>query len=94
MEQGQGEGQAQADEYDMVYLAGNEWGGETMARIAREYFETHPGVEFLLVYEHGGWFLGYRRDMTVWDTANDVARLTVPKPQPRRFSGRSVRRGQ
>ena len=79
--------------YDLIYLAPNEWGNETMAKVAREWFTAHPACAFVEVHEHGGWWLGYRRDGTIWSTANDVAILEVPRPKPTRWSGVEVRRG-
>lgn len=71
--------------YVMIFLASNEWNNETMQRVAKEYFATNPSVNFVEVHEHGGWFLGYRRDMTIWSTANDSARLSHPRPQPTHY---------
>jgi hypothetical protein len=68
--------------YKIIYLADNEYGNELMDRIAAEFFEANPNEQFVLVYEHAGWYLGYRRDGTRWATANDTARLTQLWPQP------------
>ena len=76
--------------YDYVFLADDEWDNETMQRVAQEWFAEHPDCQFVLVYEHAGWELGFRRDMTVWGSANDGARC--PGPKPSGFSGISHRR--
>jgi hypothetical protein len=78
--------------YDMLYLASNEWGNVVMAQIAQEHFAAHPDCEFVEVHEHAGWYLGYRRDGTIWSTANDCARLRDPWPRPAGLSGKEIRR--
>lgn len=80
------------DEYLTIHCASNEWGNETMQKIAMEYFENHPDCNFIEVYEHGGWYLGYRRDGSIWCTANDMAILTQVHPRPRIHSGIVIRR--
>jgi len=83
-----------ADTYDVIYLARNEWGNEMMRLVAERWFRDNPECEFVLVHEHAGWYLGFRRDGSVWATANDQAVLRVLMPQPRGgYSGRSERRG-
>ncbi len=76
--------------YDMIYLADNEWENEKMREVAQAWFSQHPEVEFVEVHEHGGWYLGYRRDLTIWSTANDMA--PCPGPKPIGYSGVCVRR--
>lgn len=78
-------------EYDTINLAPDEWGNETMRQIAEEHFAKFPDVQFVEVHEHGGWWLGYRRDGSIWSTANDAAALDS-KARPTHFSGRNVRR--
>lgn len=68
--------------YVEIKMGDGEWGNEKMYEIAKEYFENHPDVDFVEVREHAGWFLGFRRDLTVWSTANDSARLQKQFPQP------------
>jgi hypothetical protein len=68
--------------YAEIKMGDNEWGNELMYQIAREYFEQNPDADFVEVREHAGWFLGFRRDLSVWSTANDSARLQKPFPQP------------
>jgi hypothetical protein len=58
-----------------------------MEHLAQHHFAQHPDCQFAEVYEHGGWFLGYRRDLTIFSTANDRAILSVPQPQPTAHSG-------
>lgn len=79
--------------YDMIHLADNEWGNELMQQIAMEHFSQHPDCQFVEVREHAGWFLCWRRDMSCWGTANDMARLRQPLPIPVRGMVRQVRRG-
>ena len=55
-----------------VHLADDEWGNATMDRIARETFQAYPQVDIVTVYEHAGWMLGYLRDGTVVESANDA----------------------
>jgi hypothetical protein len=81
-----------ANDYDTIYLGTKEYGSEVMEEIAKQYFVDHANCDFVMVYEHGGWYLGYRRDLTIWCTANDAGILTHPTPQPTHFSGNSVRR--
>jgi len=78
--------------YTMVFLGDKEWGNETMARVADEWFAENPGEEFVYVYEHAGWYLGFRRDGSVWCTANDCASLTKQWPQPAKGCLGEVRR--
>ena len=79
--------------YAIIHLADDEWNNETMRRVASEYFADHPECQFVEVYEHAGWFLGIRRDGSTWSSANDSARLTVPRPQPK-TAERVIRRGE
>ena len=79
-------------EYDTIHCSSSEYGSDKMTNIAREYFLSHDNIDFVMVHEHGGWYLGYRRDGSLWATANDVARLDKPHPQPTRWSGTEVRR--
>jgi len=83
-----------SESFDIVHVAENEWDHEDGAckRAAREHFEAYADAKFVLVDEHAGWFLGYRRDLTIWCTANDRATLEQPSPKPTRYSGRTVRR--
>jgi hypothetical protein len=78
--------------YDYIFLASNEWGNETMDRVAQEHFAAHPECEFVEVHEHAGWYLGYRRDGSIWATANDTARLQKPWPRPAGLCGKTIRR--
>jgi len=78
--------------YDTIYLASNEWGNQVMQRIAEEHFRDNPDCEFVEVYEHAGWHLGFRRDGSIWCTANDAARLERPWPQPTGLDGKHIRR--
>lgn len=82
-----------SDEYALIHLADDEWGNETMWRVAKEFFDAHPECEFVEVSEHAGWYLGYRRDGSTWSTANDMAVLQQPRPYPRQL-GYVVRRGK
>jgi len=81
--------------YDTVRCSENQWySSGVMERLARHHFQQHPETDFVEVYEHGGWFLGYRRpnangEMTIWSTANDQAVLSHPQPQPSAHSGRT-----
>lgn len=77
--------------YDMIFLADDEYGNDVMEQVAREHFAANPDCQFIVVYEHAGWFLGYRRDMSICATANDGAALP-PGPRPERFSGVEIRR--
>ncbi|CAG0947803.1 hypothetical protein ANRL1_04571 [Anaerolineae bacterium] len=83
-------------DYDQIYLADNEWGSDLMYQVAREYFDSNPTRQFVLVYEHAGWWLGMRNDATLscWTTANDMAILPKRFPRPNGFSGISIRRQQ
>jgi hypothetical protein len=76
----------------LIHLADNEWGNETMRDVARQYFDEQPECNFVEVYEHGGWYLGFRRDDSTWCTANDMAVLNKPKPRPTKME-RVIRRG-
>jgi hypothetical protein len=78
--------------YAVIHLADDEWGNEMMFAVAQEYFTRNPDEDFVEVYEHGGWFLGFRRDGSCWTTANDLAILNVPFPQPTGPSGKTIRR--
>ena len=55
---------AAATAYDMVHLANDEWGNATMRAVATEWFSQHPACNFVMVYEHAGWWLAYARDET------------------------------
>lgn len=61
-----------------IHLADNEWGHELMEKVAKEWLADHPEFEpvEVEVWEHGGWFLTYNRQMAVVDTANDMAEMS------------------
>ena len=80
-----------ANTYIEIRLADSEWGNETMRKVAEEYFAAHPEIQFVEVYEHGGWYLGFRRDGTIWATANTEARRDGG-PRPKLHSGVVIRR--
>ena len=79
-------------EYDQIHLADNEWGNRLMQEVAETYFASKPDYQFVLVYEHAGWYLGFRRDGSIWCTANDQAVLTHRWPQPGNGVGKVIRR--
>jgi hypothetical protein len=65
-----------------VYLANDEWGNDTMRRIADEYSRHHAERPLVVeIHEHAGWFLAYLYgaagidDGTVCGTANDAGTL-------------------
>lgn len=60
--------------YCQIHLDWDEWGNELMEQVAMEYFRAEPSCQFVLVHEHAGWCLGWRRDGSIWGTANDSAR--------------------
>lgn len=67
----------------VIHLADDEWGNETMMRVAHEWFDANPEERFVLIHEHAGWFLGFRNDesLSTFATANDMAILppgTIP----------------
>jgi len=79
--------------YDMVHLANNEWGNATMRAVATEWFTQHPACNFVMVYEHAGWWLAYNRTgLEIVGTANDLAVMRPDRPQPTHYSGVCVRR--
>lgn len=78
--------------YDQIHLADNEWGNRLMEEVAIEWFAHHPEAEFVHVLEHAGWHLGFRRDGTIWTTANDMAVMRNPYPIPSYGVERLVRR--
>ena len=71
--------------YVNIQLADDEWGTPLMEKVAEEFFAEHQDVEFVHVREHAGWALGFRRDGSIWSTANDEAALSTPLPQPTNF---------
>ena len=76
-----------------IFLADNEWGNRLMEQVAQEHFEANPECQFVMVHEHAGWALGFRRDMSCYSTANDMAALSKPRPQPTLGVERVIRRG-
>jgi hypothetical protein len=78
-------------EYDVVRLGPTEWGSDTMRRAAEQHFAAYLGCDYVLVHEHAGWYLGYRRDGSIWASANDAAVLP-PGPRPSGPSGHQRRR--
>jgi hypothetical protein len=56
-----------------VHLAEDEWGNDVMWRVAQGVFAEFPNVDLVTVYEYAGWMLGYLRDGTVVESANDGA---------------------
>lgn len=63
--------------YIVVHLADDEWSsqenGQLMANVAQETLRRFPQIDFVEVYEHGGWFLSYDRTGNIIGTANDMA---------------------
>lgn len=76
--------------YDIINLAGDEWGNETMRRVAREHFEANADCIFCEIREHAGWHLSFRRDLSIWGTANDRAVFDKPWPRPAYWSDRHI----
>jgi hypothetical protein len=76
-----------------VYLADNEWGNETMGRVAEQIAREHHDKPNLLitVYEHGGWFLEWFVEapgkLVVVGTTNDMARFPKHAESIRFFLG-------
>ena len=64
----------------LIHMGPDEYGNEKMAQVAADWFEANPAARFVEVYEHAGWYLGFRRDGTIWCTANDAACCTGPMP--------------
>ena len=64
-----------------------QWGNDTMRRLAEHHFKVYQLCQFVLVQEHGGWSLGFRRDGSYWSSANDCATLDNG-PQPAAYSHR------
>lgn len=83
------EDQGRETTYDILHMGDREYGNDLMALAAAVYFAAHRECQFVEVHEHGGWWLGYRRDGSIWSTANDAA--TIRGSQPTQFSGRTAR---
>ena len=66
--------------YDSIQLHADEWGNDLMRRVAEDHLARHPEIDFVLILEHAGWYLGFRRDGTCWATANDGAIIRGPQP--------------
>jgi len=65
----------------------------TLLETLRERARRNPYSKFFAaVHEHGGWWLGYCRDGSIWSTANDGATIPPTQARPARFSGRTIRR--
>lgn len=62
-------------DFDVIQLADREYGNTLMREVAMEHLRVHPTLQFVEVREHAGWYLGYRRNGSIWTTANDGARL-------------------
>jgi len=56
-----------------VRCRSDQWGNDTMQRLAERAFRDYPEAELVLVWEHAGWFLVFRRDGKVVNSANDCA---------------------
>lgn len=61
-----------------------------MKALAMRHFYENPDCNFVQVWEHGGWFLGFRRDGSIWATANDQAQLDGRGGATDGFSGIEV----
>lgn len=57
----------------MEYCGPDEWGHDTMERIAKARLAADPSLDSCQVYEHGGWYLEWNRDGLRVGTANDAA---------------------
>ncbi len=62
--------------YLTIHLASDEYGNEIMTQAAREAFDTHPELDVVEVYEHGGWYMNIDRSGRVVGSANDAAVYT------------------
>ena len=78
-------------EYDTINMRRCEVYRGEMWDLASAHFESHPECQFVLVNETAGWMLGYRRDGSIWTTANDRAVLDSGA-RPRAWSGVEVSR--
>ena len=78
--------------YVTIHLADDEWGNEKMRQVADGYFQQHPDCQFVHVCEHAGWHLGFRRDGSIWTTANDMADMRDCYPQPALGCQETIRR--
>lgn len=71
-----------------THLADDEWGNDTMDKVAREVFSEHTSIDAVRVYEHGGWQLTYNRAGVIVGTANDLARMSdAAKAWGQQFDG-------
>jgi hypothetical protein len=61
-----------------IHLADKEFGNDIMWQIAEREFAKHKDLPllFIMVIEHGGWWLQYAKDGTIVGTANDCAVLS------------------
>lgn len=75
--------------YDIVRCGDYQYGNVLMEWLAFHHFRMNPDCAFVEVWEHGGWMLGWRRNGTIWNTANNTA--VLPEGEiPYRFSGRQA----
>lgn len=73
------------DEYAQVCLGDDEWGNQLMQQVAEQFFADNPSCMFVQMIEHAGWALGFRRDGSIWSTANDMAVLK-PGARPKQLA--------
>jgi hypothetical protein len=78
--------------YDQIFLADNEWDSHLMRQVAEEWFKNHPACNFVNVYEHAGWSLGFHRSGVCNYSANHEAQFAPDTPRPTHYTGRSHRR--
>ena len=66
-----------------VHLADREFGNDLMAKVAAYEFTRHKDLPqlFVMVVEHGGWWLQFAKDGTIIGTANDCAVLSMRAKQ-------------
>lgn len=75
-----------ATTYDLVRCTDSQWNNMVMQALASRHFHENPDCNFVEVWEHAGWSLGFRRDGSIWSTANDQAQLDS-RPKASEFSG-------
>lgn len=69
----------QTAKYKTIYMADTEWSShehyDIMPRLAREALAADDTLDFIKVYEHGGWWLSFNRAGHVVASANDMAKF-------------------
>ena len=58
--------------WDLIRCTSTQYNNVVMKALAMRHFYENPDCQFVWVWEHGGWDLGFRRDGSIFRSANEA----------------------